>query len=397
MDQAWPDGTAITAFRQAPEWADVLWYNEFTTAITARQPPPWEADIANWQSRPWTDHDDLMAAEWLQRSGIHVRHEIAVQAVQAVAGEQRYHPVRDYLDGLKWDRVCRLDGWLVEFLGVENSPYTRAVGRRFLISAVARIYRPNCKADSALILEGPQGIGKSSALKTLTEPWFTDEIAEVGTKEAAQQLRGVWLVELAELESLSRPEVGKIKAFMTRSADRYRPPYGRRVVERPRQCVFAGTVNRETYLRDETGGRRFWPVTCGTIELERLAAARDQLWGEAKAMYLAGEPWWLDTDELVEAARQQQAGRYQGDPWEPLIEAYIEPTDEAGETNIAQAKESVSVSEILTHVLNIDSSRWSQQSQNRVARCLKSLGWERYQHREGKKRSWRYRSKLATR
>jgi predicted P-loop ATPase len=285
---------------------------------------------------------------------------------------------------------------VVNYLGVETSAYAQAVGRRFLIAAVARIYRPGCKADCALILEGEQGTWKSTALKTLTEPWFTDEIADFGSKDAAEQTVGVWLVELAELGSLSRPEVGKIKAFMSRSTDRFRPAYGRRVTEFPRQCVFAGTVNDDDYLRDETGGRRFWPIKCGTIEIAKLANSRDQRWAEATEAYRRGEPWWLDTDQLKRAASEQQAARYQGDPWDCEIRQYIEPTNEAGEPITEETKESVSVGEILTKVLQIEKGRWSQQDQNRVARCLKSMGWVRYQERDGAKRSWRYREKPVT-
>jgi putative DNA primase/helicase len=173
-------------------------------------------------------------------------------------------------------------------LGVANTDYSRAVGSRWLISPVARIFRPGAKADCCLILEGPQGIRKSTALRTLAGEYFTDELADLGSKDAAMQTRGVWMIELSELDSLSHSEVARIKAFMSRTTDRFRPPYGMRLVESPRQCVFAGTVNHSTYLRDETGGRRFWPVTCGQIDIEALGRDRNQLWAEAKAGFDAG-------------------------------------------------------------------------------------------------------------
>jgi putative DNA primase/helicase len=154
---------------------------------------------------------------------------------------------------------------------------------------------------------------KSTALKTLAHPWFTDDVADFGTKDAALQVAGRWIIELAELDSISRADVAKIKAFMSRSVDRFRPPYGRRVTEQPRQCIFAGTVNHNEYLRDETGGRRFWPIACMKIDIDKLANMRDQLWAEARDRYNAGEHWWLDTPELDAAAAAQQRERYQPD------------------------------------------------------------------------------------
>ncbi len=253
---------AITALRGASEWEGVLWLNEFTATTMARKAPPWARNGADWQERPWTDFDDLKAAEWLQHHSVQVGVEVAAQAVQAVSGGRTYHPPRDYLGALTWDKTARLNNWLVNYLGVEATPYARAVGQRFLISAVARLFEPGVKADSVPILEGPQDAGKSTAANILGAPWFTDELADFGSKDAAEQTIGVWIVELAELGSLSRPEVAKIKSFTSRTCDRFRPSYGRRVKTFPRQCVFVGTINQDTYLRDETGGRRFWPVNC---------------------------------------------------------------------------------------------------------------------------------------
>jgi predicted P-loop ATPase len=177
--------------------------------------------------------------------------------------------VRQKLDSLKWDGTSRIGDWLSLYPRVDGNEYTFAVGARWLISAVARIYDPRCKADCALILEGDQGLMKSTALKVLAEPWFTDEIADLGSKDAAMQTRGVWVIEIAELDSMSRADVSKIKGFISRTTDRFRPSYEKRVIESRRQCVFAGSVNHCAYLRDETGGRRFWPVACTRIFCEQ--------------------------------------------------------------------------------------------------------------------------------
>jgi predicted P-loop ATPase len=289
------------------------------------------------------------------------------------------HPVRDYLNGLNWDGAPRLDGWLSKYLGVEESNYSYAVGARWMLSAIARIYRPGAKADCCLILEGPQGIKKSTALRTLAGEYFTDELADLGSKDAALQIRGVWIVEISELDSLVRSEIASIKAFMSRSADRFRPPFGKHVVECPRQCVFAGTVNHTEYLRDETGARRFWPVLCGSIDIEALARDRDQLWAEARHRYSSGEKWWLDTSALVGIAAEEQAARYQGDPWEEIIAPWLE------------VRASTSVSELLEKCVTKPQAQWTQGDKNRVGRCLRALGWERYRERERERLEWRWR------
>jgi hypothetical protein len=311
---------AITALRLAPEWQGVLAYDEFRCNVVARKPTPWGAFPKNG----WTDQEDRLTAEWLQRQRIFVSVEVASQAVQTVAAQRSVHPVRDYLNSLKWDGAPRLDRWLSTYLGVEESNYSYAVGARWMLSAVARIYRPGAKADCCLILEGPQGIKKSTALRALAGEYFTDELADLGSKDAALQIRGVWIVEISELDSMVRSEIASIKAFMSRATDRFRPPFGKRVVECPRQCVFAGTVNHTEYLRDETGARRFWPVLCGSIDIDTLARDRDQLWAEAKHRYSSGEKWWLDTSALIEIAAGEQAARYQGDPWEEVVGPWLE-------------------------------------------------------------------------
>ena len=277
----------------------------------------------------------------------------------------------------------RPDLWLTAYLGAADTEYPRAVGSRWLISAVARIFQPGAKADCCLILEGPQGIRKSTALRTLAGEYFTDELADLGSKDAAMQTRGAWIIELSELDSLSHSEVARIKAFMSRTTDRFRPPYGMRLVESPRQCVFAGTVNHSTYLRDETGGRRFWPLACGRIDVDALACDRDQLWAEAKARFDAGSVWWLDTAELIQLASDQQVDRYEGDPWEEVIAPWVE------------TRSSVSISEVLEKCLSKPQAQWTQTDKIRAARCLRAQSWQRYRERLGNRLEWRYRKEDA--
>ena len=394
---------AIHALRNAPEWQGVLWHNEFATSTIARQPPPWAYGARDWEDTPWSDRDDYLTAEWMQHQGILVPASIAGQAVEVVARDRTFHPVREYLDALQWDERSRLDRWLIDYLGVADSSYARAVGARWLISAVARVFVPGAKADCALILEGPQGIKKSTALSVMAEPWFTDRLSDLGSKDAAMETKGVWIIEIAELDTMSRAEVSAIKAFMSRTHDRFRPPYGKRLVDLPRQCVFAGSINPEGgYLKDATGGRRFWPVACGHIDTDRLERDRDQLWAEAHDRFRVGEPWWLETAELNALASEEQADRYQGDAWEEPIRAYLDNEIEWMDNGYGsrtpyrhprvEALTDVTVGEILEKALGIEKGRWTQTDQNRVARCLVSMGFSRHKTRKsGGNREWRYR------
>jgi predicted P-loop ATPase len=370
---------AIVALRRAPEWDGVLSFNEFTLSTVTQRAPV----FGGAAGAEWTDHEDRLFADWLQHHEILVPVEIAGQAVQAVARDRTFHPVRDYLDGLKWDGAQRIDGWGSLYLGVEPTPYTSAVAARFLIGAVARVINPGCKLDCAFILEGEQGIKKSTALRTMAEPWFSDELCELGSKDASLQTMGVWVIELSELEVLTRGEVGKIKAFMSRSIDRFRPPYGRHLIESPRQCVFAGSVNRATYLRDESGGRRFWPVRCGKIRIRELARDRDQLWAEAVVRYRAGAPWWLDTADLNRQAEDEQSCRFEASAWDDLILTWLAERLGAGDP-------SVSVGEILAGCLQKRVSDWMHSDQMRVASCLVRAKWTRYRDRK-MGMQWRYR------
>jgi predicted P-loop ATPase len=367
---------AIIALREAPEWNGLLWFDAFHQRPMLRGRPPWALDAVDQE---WTGTHDALAANWMQLAGIYVSPDVAGRAVEVVAQDRRYHPVLDYLERCRWDGEYRLDKWAVDFLGAEDSSYARATASRWMMSGVARVMDPGCKADCALILEGPQGLLKSTAIRTLAHPWFTDEVAEFGSKDAALQVAGVWILELAELDGISRADVSRIKAFMSRTTDRFRPPYERRVIERPRQCIFAGTVNHNQYLRDETGGRRFWPISCTKIDIDGLADARDQLWAEARDRYLAGEPLWLDNTELNSAATREQRGRYQEDPWECPIREWL------------GSRPTVGVSEVLLQLFAFTAREQTQRDANRVAGCLKALGWTRRQVGSGSERgSWLY-------
>jgi predicted P-loop ATPase len=367
----------LYALRNAPEWRGVLAYDEFAARAITRKPLPWIDQTVE----QWTDYHDSRACEWFQE------HEIAASAgevgrgIQTVARENPVHPVRDYLNALKWDRTARLDTWLPRYFGVEDSPYVKAVASRFLISAVARVEKPGCQVDHALILEGPQGLLKSSALRELAHPWFTDRLSTLGSKDAAMEVAGVWLIELSELDALTKATNPAIKSFITRRHDRLRLPYGRHMVDRPRQCVFAGSINPTGgYLKDPTGARRFWPVACGVIDLKALARDRDQLWAEALVRFRDGAVWWLETPELEALATAEQAARFEVDAWAETVSDWL------------VGRNDVSVGEVLVGALGVPQESWSQTAQNRVAALLAFTGFQRYRPgRTGQPRTPRYR------
>jgi predicted P-loop ATPase len=381
-----------TILRKASEFAGKIRFDEHRASPICRD-MPWRQD-GDW--REWTNTDDIRLAEWCQLREVPLRPTTCADAVMAVADDARLHPIQDHLDGLVWDGTPRLNSWLEVYLGarvpdgktedeqagtVAKRTYISEVGRRWCISAVARIYRPGCKADCALILEGSQGIGKSTALAALVPQaeWFSDEISDLGSKDSAQDLRGKWIIELAELSAMKRGDIERTKAFMSRATDHYRPSYGRRSQDFPRQCVFAGTTNSDTYFGDETGNRRFWPVKVGAIDVAGLREARDQLWAEAVAAFKAGEKWWLSAG-VEKAAAEEQAERRIVDPWESYLAGWLE----------AKGITPVTIGEAFG-ALGLPLEKADQVVSNRIARIFRVLGLVRFQRREGSARVWAYR------
>jgi predicted P-loop ATPase len=372
---------ALIALHEAPEWQGVLAYNEFELVTIAALPPPWLRGANDWRPVRWGDREDVLTTDWLHHQKISVPVTETARAVETVAKDTAFHPVRDYLSGLQWDGIKRIDNFAATYLGAEPTPYHATVGLCTLVAAVARIMEPGCKADHVPILEGPQGTLKSTAIEILFAPWFTDDLAELGTKDAAMQIRGAWGIEIAELSAMTRGEVERVKAFVSRRVDRFRPSYGRRVIEAPRQCVFVGSTNAEGYLKDDTGARRFWPIGCGTIHAADIRRDRDQLWAETVAMYRDGMKWWLTNGEDVAAARQEQSDRYEGDPWDDRINEYI------------RNKTDVSTEEVLSNAVFVETARQTPADAKRVARILRNTGWVRRQLRPTCKRRF-YRPEL---
>jgi len=316
---------AMRALRADPAIAQAFAYDKMMQASMLRHALPESKEEGGTFPRPVTDNDVTALQEWLQNAGLHrIGKDVVYDAVDRRAHDSAYHPVTDYLDKLVWDGIPRLNDWMPRYLGAEPGEYASGVGRMFLISMVARVYNPGCKADHMLVLEGPQGAGKSTACAILGGEWFSDSLPDVTSgKDASQHLPGKWLIEISEMSAMSRAESAQLKAFISRRDERYRPSYGRKEVVQPRQCVFIGTTNKVEYLRDATGGRRFWPIQTGQIDIEALARDRDQLLAEAVHRYKAGEKWWPGAEFEAQHARPQQEARYEVDVWEQPIAEWL--------------------------------------------------------------------------
>jgi len=372
----------IVILREAPDWRGTLTYDEFNARVAIKGCSPLENTLPGTH---WIDHHESQARAWFQRKGINPTVGDVGRAVQTAAKYNPTHPVREYFASLHWDGTPRLETWLQTHLHVEDSEYVRAIGPRYLISGVARIFAPGCQVDHVLILEGPQGKLKSTLLRTLAirDEWFSDRLSHLGSKDAAIETGGVLLIEIAETEALTRVTSSVSKGFLSRRYDPIRPPWGKYVAKFPRQCIFACTINPPAtggYLKDPTGARRYWPVTCvGMIDIEGVRAVRDQLWAEAVHLYKTGTPWWL-SPKLEALAAIEQAKRFIVDAWQERIHQWLGDRTDA------------TLWEVLEQALGLPQEKWTQTAQKRVVNVLTHMGFAQSRPRttEGK-RKYRYR------
>ena len=370
----------MRALRGDAAWSGVLAFDEMQGAILVRKPIPVQGQSparSGFTPRALTEDDISAAQEWLQIAGLRSSGRDTVHhAMMARARECAFHPVRDWLTGLRWDGHERLETWLTECLGADSDDYIRAIGRMFMIAMVARVCRPGCKVDHMPVLEGEQGIRKSSACAILGGPWFSDAMpGDVTAKDASQHLRGKWLIEFGEMHALTRSETTALKAFVTRRTEIYRPPYDRTEVAEPRQCVFVGTTNRSVYLRDDTGGRRFWPVRVGDVRLDRLMDIRDQLFAEALVRFREGEPWWPDPVFERRWIQPEQEDRLECEAWDELVVNYL------------HERARVTALDVARNALGIETPRIGRSETNRITAILERAGWRRGR-RDGGSRWW---------
>jgi hypothetical protein len=351
----------------------VLGYNEFTGDVEFINPAPWHEGKMPRNGRV-NDYDlKLMKAFLVRRHAFEVSTQLIEEAVTVSSHDNKFHPVREYLLSLEWDGVKRADTWLCDYAGVKDTPYTRAVGRKVLCAAVTRILRPGCRFDYAMVLEGEQGIGKSMLCKFLGGEWSGDSPVDPHNKDTVAVLQGKWIVELAEMDVMKRTEASALKAFLTRTHDKVRLAYGRYTTEFPRQCIFIGTINPsadKTYLQDDTGNRRFWPIEMEGLKFSEFKAIRNQLFAEAVELVKKGEILDMREKPLEEEARAEVASRYMNHPWTERIALWLrEPLADG------KVRHFVSSRDIFVDCLGGLDKQYDKMAMRAIAQIMKGLGW----------------------
>ena len=315
----------LVVLKQDPSLKGKIRLDEFAHRLVVIDDLPWRDKD---ETPYWTDTDDACLRNYFATKYLIKGKGIIDDALQEVTQDNKFHPVREYLRGITWDGECRLDTLFIDYIGAEDTEYIRAVTRKWMCGAVARVMDPGVKFDTAIVLYGSQGLGKSLILERLGRKWFNNSLVDIKTKDALEQIQGSWIVELAELAPTYKNDNEIVKAFISRTSDRFRSPYGRRTEEYPRQCVFAGSTNNLMFLKDRTGNRRFWPITGdkdrktkNSWELSKDDI--DQIWAEAFVYWSEGEPLVLE-GALEEKALRIQLSHTEGGELVGLIEEYLD-------------------------------------------------------------------------
>jgi len=370
--------SALTILETDPQMQGKIWYDEFLARFLTGDPP-----------REWTDADDLQIQLYMQRaSRIHkIGREAVCGALHLIAHRNRKNCVKDWLNSLKWDKTPRVEMMFSDHFGAANTAYTQAVSKNFWVSMVARVFQPGSQVDTMIVLEGPQGTMKSSALRVIGGDWFTEQHeSAMNPKAFAEIIQGKLLIEISEMDSFVRAEMTKVKQVITCVSDRFREPWAKHASDHPRQCIFAGTTNRDDWNRDETGARRFWPIKCnGMIDLEALKRNRTQYFAEAVALYKAKASWWITPEEET---KREQDSRYHADVWAETITWFV-THDKFGDEWIERTEKipAITIDTLLSEAVQVKRDRWTRSEQMRVAGILKRLGYTRKQKNDG---SWHY-------
>lgn len=352
----------------------VFGFNEFTSSVEFMRPAPWhKGSMPRFPGV--TDHDlKLLKAHLAVKHSFEVKQGDLDEAISVIAHNHRFHPVRDYLMGLKWDGVERLNHWLTRYGHAKDTPYVRACSRKTICAAVARALKPGCKFDHLLVLEGGQGIGKSQLCKLLGGDWYGDFPVDPHNKDTIDMLRGKWIVEMSEMEVTRRSDVNALKAFISREIDKVRLAYGRNSQEYPRQCLFIGTINPEAdgaYLKDTTGNRRFWPVLLrGKVDLSGLRKVRNQIYAEAVAALRNGEALYLDNESVDTEARAEAAERHAEHPWTERVAAWLDMPMADG--NLRQF---VTARDVFIEAIGGTDLRLDRRAYTTIATIMTAIGW----------------------
>lgn len=362
----------VSILSNADQWQGVVAEDLFANRTFKRKPLPGYTDD---ELGEWSDIDTSRAVIWLTANyQITPATDVVDKAIDVIARANAWHPVRDWLNKLQWDGHKRIDVWLADYLQVDDTAYTRLVSRWFLVAMVARVFRPGVKFDTCLVLEGAQGLRKSSALQVLAGAWFSDTELDLANKDSMSAIRGKWLHEFGEMGSIARAESTRQKSFLSRAVDEFRPAFGRREIRCPRQLVFAGTTNDWQWQKDPTGGRRFWPVEVrGAVDTAGLLEVRPQLFAEALQAFRNGERWWPTPDEQRELFDPEQLRREAEDAFFDAIHDWLE------ELTI----EEFSMHQVLGAALKLDPARMTRDVQTRAGQMLKKLGCGRKEKRNG--------------
>lgn len=302
-------------------------YNELANDIEIVGEIAWPV-----KSRFWRDADDAQLICYINDKYGNFTKENYVNAVTKVVDDRSYHPIKQYLESLpEWDGTSRVETFLIDYFGAEDTPYSRAIIKKILVAAYMRIYHPGIKFDYIMVLNGPQGVGKSTAIAKLGMDWYSDSlsVSDMNDKTAAEKLQGYWILEIGELAGMKKADIDKVKAFISRQDDKYRASFGRRVNSHPRQCIFFATTNEQNgYLRDNTGNRRFWPIkTPGTGSKKAWELTSDevkQIWAEVKVLAEKGESLFIDDKLIAEAAEEAAQEAMQHDEREGLVREYLD-------------------------------------------------------------------------
>lgn len=368
-----------------PELRGAVRFNEFSRLLERGGDVPWGRGAGDWD-----EEDDWMLGEYLLRThGLAVRATSTIShGVQMAARGCKYNPIIDLIKAEPWDGVDRLEHWLVDVYGVEDSEYVRLIGKCFMMGLVNRALRPGCKFDYMLIIKGEQGLKKSSAFRELAYPYFTDNAIRVGEKDSQMAIQLAWIAESAELESLNKSDSTAIKQYLSAQEDWYRPPYGSKMVKAPRHSVNVGTTNADAFLRDATGDRRFWPLEVFSVDVEELRQQRAQLLAEAFARLEKGERYWPTPEEERRLVFPAQEQFKRSDPWEDMLDAYVNGSEGLKAADLPPSGRDFFPRVELYDVLGIKADRidGNGQMDTRISNAMKVLGFKAHRATSGLRR-----------